>query len=65
MRVCDRCRCPDPMYTNVYIGGRVHDICANCHKEYDELTNVFESIEKDFMKNKTLKHIDFQWEDAR
>lgn len=53
------------MYTNVYIGGRVRDICANCHKEYEELTVIFESIEKDFMKNKTLKHIDFKWENAR
>lgn len=62
MRVCDRCRCPEPMYTNVYIGGKVRDICANCHKEYEELTVIFESIEQDFMENRTLKHINLNWE---
>lgn len=65
MRICNRCRCPDPMYTNVYIGGKVCDICANCHKELTELTELFDSMEREFMYNKTLKHIDSKWENAR
>lgn len=40
-------------------------MCEMCNKELEKLEDVFNSIEKTFMKNKTLKHIDFQWEDAK
>lgn len=62
MRICDRCGCPDPTYHNVYVGGRGHDMCAICNKDLEELEKVMNSMEKTFMKNKNLKHIDFQWE---
>lgn len=62
MRVCDRCRMPDPKYHNVYIAGKNRDICENCRKEFDELEEVIESMERTFIKGKKLKHIDFQWE---
>lgn len=61
MRVCDRCNKPNPRYC-MYIGGKNRDICDRCNKEYEELKDIFESIEKDFMRNKTHKHIDFHWE---
>ena len=61
MRICDRCKMPDPMYHNVYVGGRGRDLCEPCNKELEELEKVFNSIECNFMKNKTLKHIDVDW----
>lgn len=61
MRICDRCGCPDPTYKNVYVGGRCHDLCEPCNKELEKLEKVFNSIECNFMKNKTLKHIDVDW----
>lgn len=65
MRVCDRCRCPGPKYINVYVGAKTHDLCRSCYMEYEKLEEVFISVEQTFMKNKNLKHIDFQWEDAQ
>lgn len=65
MRVCDRCRCPDPSHIDMFMWNRSHDLCENCYKDYKEITEVFESMEQTFIKGKTLKHIDFQWEDAR
>lgn len=65
MRVCDRCKSPDPCYHNMYIGGKYRDMCRKCDKEFEDLEKVIKSIELDFMKNKNLKHIDFKWEDAR
>lgn len=65
MRVCDRCRMPDPYFKNYYFGGRDHDLCANCMKDYNQLTEVIESMENTFLHGKNLKHIDFQWEDVR
>lgn len=62
MRVCDRCRCPDPKNYNIYILGQARDLCDNCYKEHIELKEVFDSMEREFIKNKTLKHIDFYWE---
>ena len=40
-------------------------MCRKCDKEWEDLEEVFKSIELDFMKNKNPKHIDFTWEDAR
>lgn len=65
MRICDRCRCPDPDYCNVYVGNKNRDICKKCYNDYEELRDVFDSIEKNFMSNKNLKHIDFIWEDNK
>lgn len=62
MLVCDRCRCADPKNHNIYIFGYACDLCDKCNKEYAELTEVFNSMRREFLKNKTLKHIDFQWE---
>lgn len=61
MRICDRCRIPDPKYHNIYICGISRDLCECCNKDYEELTEVFNSMEQTFLKNKTLKHVDFQW----
>lgn len=63
MRVCDRCGLVDPKYHNVYVGRKCCDMCEMCNKDLEKLKDVFNSIEKNFMKNKTLKHIDLQWED--
>lgn len=63
MRVCDRCRTPDPKHHNIYILDRSRDLCDKCLKDYVELKEVFDSMELDYIKGKTLKHIDFQWED--
>ena len=65
MRVCDRCRCPDPYYKNYYFCGKNCDLCESCMKEYRELTEVIDSMEQTFLKGKTLKHIDFQWEESQ
>lgn len=62
MLVCDRCRCPDPKNHNIYIFGYARDLCDNCNKEYAELTEVFNSMRREFLKNKTLKHIEYYWE---
>lgn len=62
MMICDRCRKRDPRYLN-YIGSKYCDICEYCRKDYDNLEEIFISMEKTFMKGKILKHIDFQWED--
>ena len=62
MRICDRCRMPDPRYSNYYIGGKNRDICECCVKEYEKLEEVIESMEKTFMKNNVLKDIHFYWE---
>jgi len=65
MRVCDRCRKPDPKYHNIYIGGLGRDLCVECNKDYEELTEIYDSMDLEFINNKTLKHIDFIWEDNR
>lgn len=65
MRICDRCSCPNPKYHNIYICGIGRDICNECNRKYEKLTEVFDSMEREFMENKTLKHIDSKWEDAR
>lgn len=65
MRVCDRCKAPEPKYHKVYVGGKCRDLCEPCNKELAELEEVFISMEQTFMKNKTLKHIDFQWIDNK
>ena len=65
MRICDRCRIPDPTYSNIFIAGRTHDLCEMCNKDYEELQKVFDSMESTFLQGKNLKHIDFQWEDNR
>lgn len=61
MRICDRCRRPDPKHHNIYINGFSRDLCDSCLKDYVELKEVITSMEQTFIKNKTLKHIDFQW----
>lgn len=65
MRICDRCKAPEPKHHNIYINGFSHDLCDSCLKDYVELTEVITSMEQTFIKNKNLKHIDFIWEDNK
>lgn len=61
MIICDRCKKNDAKY-KTYVGDRYVALCDSCHKDCEEMMNVFIGIEKTFMKNKTLKHIDVNWE---
>lgn len=60
MRICDRCRKGHVMYT-AYVGDGNKELCSKCYKDLEELHIVFGEMEKSFMKNKTLKHIDVDW----
>ena len=65
MRICDRCRMPDPTHVNYFMLDKTRDLCEFCFKDYQELQEVFNEMERTFLKGKNLKHIDFQWEDIR
>ena len=60
MRICDRCRKNRAIYKN-YVGGGQFDLCEKCDKELAKMHIVFGEMEKTFMKNMTLKHIDCDW----
>lgn len=63
MRICDRCKKADPMFSNIYIAGAAHDMCKKCFDEYHKMEeDIFNLMEVEFMKNKILKHVDCQWE---
>lgn len=64
MRICNRCKAPEPRYHNIYLSDRGLDMCEECYKDTQELLEVFTSMKETFMKNKNLKHIDFVWEDT-
>ena len=61
MDICDRCRKNKPKYIcNVSSFPQVV-LCEKCSRELDEMRDIFDDIEKEFMLNKTLKHIDVNW----
>lgn len=60
MEICDRCRKNPPMY-KPYVGGGQCVLCKKCELELEDMHIVFGEMEKTFMKNKTLKHIDVDW----
>ena len=50
MRICDRCG--GPAIYSVYIAGKNQDLCKSCNKKYEELSKVFNDIERDFMEKR-------------
>lgn len=60
MLICDRCR-KNPSIYKTYVGGGQSDLCEKCDKELTKMHIVFGEMEKEFMKNKTMKHIDVDW----
>lgn len=60
MVICDRCRKNEPMF-KPYVGNSQYVLCDKCFRELNNMRIVFGEMEKTFMKNKTLKHIDVDW----
>lgn len=60
MEICDRCRKNTPRY-RYYVYQHQAVLCDKCERELDKMRIMFGEMEKEFMKNKTLKHIHVDW----
>lgn len=60
MEICDRCRKNKPKY-RCYVSSSQTVLCTKCQKELDEMRIMFGEMEKTFMKNYTLIHLNCDW----